>query len=163
MTSEDVRTKSWDENADHSRSSIVVRATPAEVLRAIADIESYPEWVGEVRSAEVVEPGTDGRPKRARLVIDAGPMREEQVHRYVWHGDRSVTWNLESSRVLRDLAGAYTVTPVDDEHSQVEYRLSVQLAVPIISLLKRRAEKIVIDRALAGLKRHVEEQHAGTP
>lgn len=160
MTSEAVLRKSWDENADHTRSSIVVRATPAEVLRVIADIEAYPQWVGEVRTAEVVEPGADGRPKRARLVIDAGPLREEQVHRYVWHGDRAVTWNLESSRVLRDLAGAYTVTPVDDAHSQVEYRLSVQLAVPIISLLKRRAEKIVIERALTELKHHVETQHA---
>ena len=36
------------------------------------------------------------------------------------------------------------------------YRLALDLAIPLIGMLKRRGEKILIDTALKGLKKRVE-------
>lgn len=144
--------------ADRTRSSITVEATPAEVMDAIADFASYPQWIAEVNAAEVVEPGRDGRAKRVRLTFNVGPLREEQVHAYRWRGHSSVSWSLVSSRMLTHLEGRYTLTPVDAGSTRVTYQLSVQLKVPMLGPLKRRAEAIIIDRALTGLKHHVERR-----
>jgi hypothetical protein len=40
--------------------------------------------------------------------------------------------------------------------TSVTYALSVDLAIPIIGMLRRKAEKVIIDTALKGLKRRVE-------
>ena len=36
------------------------------------------------------------------------------------------------------------------------YSLEVDLAIPMIGMLKRKAEKVIIDAALKGLKKRVE-------
>jgi hypothetical protein len=40
--------------------------------------------------------------------------------------------------------------------TSVTYSLSVELAIPMIGMLRRKAEKIIIDQALRELKRRVE-------
>ena len=51
--------------------------------------------------------------------------------------------------------GSYTL--VGDEHgTTVTYALAVDLTIPMIGLLRRKAEKVIIDTALNGLKRRVE-------
>jgi hypothetical protein len=51
--------------------------------------------------------------------------------------------------------GSYTLRPQGDS-TEVTYRLSVQLAIPMIGLLRRKAEKVIMDTALKELKRRVE-------
>ena len=36
------------------------------------------------------------------------------------------------------------------------YRLAVDLSIPMIGMLRRKAEKVIIDTALKGLKKRVE-------
>jgi hypothetical protein len=40
--------------------------------------------------------------------------------------------------------------------TEVTYELSVDIRVPMLGMLKRRAEKMIIDTALKGLKSQVE-------
>jgi hypothetical protein len=40
--------------------------------------------------------------------------------------------------------------------STVTYSLAVDLNIPMIGMLRRKAEKVIIDTALKGLKRRVE-------
>ena len=40
--------------------------------------------------------------------------------------------------------------------TEVTYRLAVDLSIPMIGMLKRKAEKVIIDTALKGLKKRVE-------
>ena len=46
--------------AEHTRSSITIEATPAEVMSVIADFARYPEWTGEVKEAEVLAVDNEG-------------------------------------------------------------------------------------------------------
>jgi hypothetical protein len=44
-----------------------------------------------------------------------------------------------------------------DDTTQVTYTLSVDLAIPMLGLLKRKAERVVMDTALKELKKRVEQ------
>ena len=43
-----------------------------------------------------------------------------------------------------------------DGSTEVTYRLAVDISIPMIGMLKRKAEKVIIDTALKGLKKRVE-------
>jgi hypothetical protein len=52
--------------------------------------------------------------------------------------------------------GAYILDPIDDAQTRVTYQLSVDVSIPLLGMLKRKAEKVIIDTALKGLKKQVE-------
>lgn len=141
--------------ADRASASIEVAATPAAVMAVISDISAYPEWVASVKQAEVLQTGPDGRPASVRLVIDAGLLRDDYVLDYQW-GERQVTWHLVRGQVQKAQEGSYTLTPTTGGATLVRYELSVELGIPMPGLLKRRAEKMIMDTALKELKRRVE-------
>jgi len=142
--------------ADQTESSTTVDAPPARVMAVIEDFAAYPEWAGEVRSADVVETGTDGRAAEVRFVMDAGVIKDEYTLRYVWSGTDRVTWSLVEGRVLTELDGSYELAATPEGGTQVTYRLSVGIALPMLGMMRRRAERVIIDRALAGLKKRAE-------
>jgi hypothetical protein len=140
---------------DKTSSSIMVAAGPAAVMAVIADFGSYPEWATGVRSAEVLESGPAGRPLRVRFSLDAGPIRDSYVLAYEWTGDTAVRWQLaERGSAVTEMSGAYLLSD-NPGGTTVSYELAVGTRVPL-GLLKRRAEKTIIDTALKGLKARVE-------
>lgn len=141
--------------ADQTESSIVIQASAQRVMDVIADLRTYPEWAG-VKSTDVLATFPDGRPQQVQMVIDNGPIKDTYTIKYQWHGDQKVTWQLTESEVLRDLDGTYIVTDLGDGSSEVRYRLVVDLMIPIIGSIKRKAEKAIVDAALKGLKKRVE-------
>jgi ribosome-associated toxin RatA of RatAB toxin-antitoxin module len=143
--------------ADQTTSSIVIGAAPAAIMAVIADFAAYPEWAKGVKSAEVVEEFEDGRASQVQFVLDAAPIKDEYTLQYDWDGDREVTWSLVSARMLKTMDGAYQLAARGDE-TEVTYRLTVDLSIPMIGMLKRKGERVVIDTALNGLKRRVESQ-----
>jgi hypothetical protein len=45
---------------------------------------------------------------------------------------------------------------LDEESTEVSYSLSVDVAIPMLGMMRRKAEKVITDTALKGLKRRVE-------
>ena len=144
--------------AEQTSSSIVVDAPPADVMAVIADFESYPEWAKGVQKAEVVEPGTGDRADQVYFALDVSPIKDEYTLAYDWNGDREVTWTLVEGNMLRALDGAYTLVDRGDSSTEVTYRLALDVSIPLIGMLKRKGEKILIDAALKGLKKRVESR-----
>ena len=144
--------------ADKTAQTIYIDADPSTVMDVIADIDSYPDWVAEYTEAEVLDTDAAGNPKTARLVLDAAVLKDTMVLSYVWPADRtSVTWTLVSSSLLRALEGAYRLVP-KGSGTEVTYELSVDLVIPMIGLLKRKAERRLTDTALKDLKKRVEAE-----
>jgi ribosome-associated toxin RatA of RatAB toxin-antitoxin module len=142
--------------ADQTESSTNVDAPPAQVMAVIEDFAAYPEWAGEVRSAEVIEVGSDGRPAEVKFVMDAGVLKDEYTLRYQWDGSDRVTWSLVEGKMLTELDGAYELVATGDGGTEVTYRLSVGINLPMLGMMRRKAERVIIDRALAGLKKRAE-------
>ena len=145
--------------AEQTTSSIVIEAGPAEIMAVIADFEAYPHWAKGVTTAEVVSTGDAGRhagrAERVFFVLDVSPIKDEYTLAYTWDGDREVTWTLAEGKMLRALDGAYVLTP-RGATTEVTYRLALDVSIPLIGMLKRKGEKILIDTALKGLKKRVE-------
>ena len=125
-------------------------------MGVIADFGAYPDWATGVRSAEVLESTQDGRPLRVRFGLDAGVIRDSYVLAYEWDGDAAVRWQLaEPGSMVTEMSGAYVLAD-DGPGTKVSYELAVGTRVPMIGMLKRRAEKTIIDTALKGLKSRAE-------
>ncbi|WP_102142671.1 SRPBCC family protein [Mycobacterium hubeiense] len=145
--------------ADKTAQTIYINADPSTVMDVIADIESYPEWVNEYKHTEVLEADEKGYPKTARLELDAAVLKDTMVLTYDWGNvDRgSVRWSLVSSSLLKSLEGEYRLSP-KGSGTDVTYELSVDLIIPMIGLLKRKAERRLTDTALKDLKKRVEAE-----
>jgi ribosome-associated toxin RatA of RatAB toxin-antitoxin module len=141
--------------ADQTTSSILIDAEPASIMAVIADFDSYPEWAKGVKSTEVLTEYDDGRAGEVAFVLDAAPIKDEYTLTYDWDGDSQVTWSLVKAKMLKAMEGAYILDPRGDG-TEVTYQLQVDLAIPMIGMLKRKGERVIIDTALKGLKRRVE-------
>jgi uncharacterized membrane protein len=141
--------------ADQASSSITISAPAEKVLGVIADIPSYPEWTGQIKTASVVEEGPGGKPKQAKFVMDAGVLKDEYTLAYTWRDD-GVDWHLVGkSTVQKSQVGSYTLADKGDS-TEVTYKLAVDIAMPMIGMFKRKAEKMIMDTALKELKKRVE-------
>ena len=144
--------------AEKTSQTIYIEADPGTVLEVIADIDSYPEWISEYKEAEVQERGSDGFPKVVRFVMDAGVIKDTLVMTYKWpKNHQSLSWTLVSSSLLRSLDGSYRLAP-KGSGTDVTYELTVDLTIPMIGLLKRKAERRLTDTALKDLKKRVEAE-----
>jgi carbon monoxide dehydrogenase subunit G len=141
--------------ADQASSSITVNADQAAVMAVIAGFEAYPEWATMIRAATVDETGPDGRGTTVSFVLDAGVLKDEYTLAYDWQGDDRVDWHLVKGKALKSQEGSYVLEPAGGG-TLVTYRLAVDLNIPMLGMFKRKAEKVIIDTALKGLKKRVE-------
>jgi ribosome-associated toxin RatA of RatAB toxin-antitoxin module len=145
--------------ADRTESSIGIDAGPAEVLDVIADVESYPQWAAEVKEVTVLSEEGDGWVDQVQYTLDAGVLRDTYVLDYEWDvqedGTGVVSWSLVTGTVLKEMTGSYTLESTGPG-TTVTYRLTVDVKIPMLGMLKRKAEKVIIDTALKELKRRVE-------
>ena len=140
--------------ADQASSSITIAADPAAVLDVIRDVEAYPDWTGGIAKAIVLEAGDKG-PKKVAFSMSQSGLSDEYTLVYDWQDD-GVEWSLaEPSKLQKSQKGSYRLA-ADGGSTQVTYLLTMDIKVPMIGLMKRKAEKMIIDSALKELKKRVE-------
>jgi ribosome-associated toxin RatA of RatAB toxin-antitoxin module len=148
---------------DTSTQSIVIKALPAQVAAVITDFPRYPEWVAATKNVEVLEEYEDGYASQVRFDLDAGLVSDEYTLAYEYAEDISrIEWRLvEPSRMQKAQEGSYDIDDNGDGTVTVTYTLSVDLAIAMLGMFKRKAEKVIMDTALTELKRRVESLGAG--
>jgi ribosome-associated toxin RatA of RatAB toxin-antitoxin module len=149
------RQRRGESMAEQTTSTIIVNATPKAIMAVIADFEAYPEWADSMRETQVLSTDEAGRPKQVRFKVDAGAISDEYTLDYVWSRNE-VTWTLVQAKMVKGMDGAYNLRDLGADGTEVTYRLAVDVAIPMIGMLKRKAEKVIIDTALKGLKKRVE-------
>jgi carbon monoxide dehydrogenase subunit G len=149
--------------ADTSTRSITIAAPPDRIAAVICDFEHYPDWVGAVKSVDVIEEYEDGYASQVRFNLDAGVMSDEYTLAYEYAEDLTrIEWHLvEPSKMQKAQDGSYDIVDNGDGTSTVTYTLSVDLAIGMLGMFKRKAEKMIMDTALNELKRRVESSGAG--
>jgi hypothetical protein len=142
--------------ADQSTQSIMINADPEAIMGVIADFANYPQWALAVKKAEVIVPGVGDRAERVRFSLDAGIVKDEYVLDYTWSADGlMVSWELVKGQMQKAQHGSYVLEPGSGA-TKVTYSLTVELAIPMIGMIKRKAERVIVDTALKELKRRVE-------
>ncbi|QGN57564.1 SRPBCC family protein [Nostocoides sp. HKS02] len=146
--------------ADRTESSIDIAAAPGEVLDVIADFDSYPQWATEVTKVQVLTEEGDGWADQVQFTLDAGAIKDTYTLDYDWdvHEDGTgvVSWSLVEATVLKSMNGSYTLAAKGADATTVTYRLAVDVKIPMLGMVKRKAEKVIIDTALKSLKKRVE-------
>jgi ribosome-associated toxin RatA of RatAB toxin-antitoxin module len=145
--------------ADRTESNIAIDAAPGAILDVIADFDHYPDWAGEVKKVAVISEDGDGWAHQVEFTLSAGAIKDTYVLEYDWDvaddGTGVVSWTLVSAQTLKAMNGSYTLDE-NGHGTSVTYRLSVDVKIPMLGMLKRKAEKVIIDTALKELKKRVE-------
>ncbi len=141
--------------ADQSTQSIVVDAPAAAVMAVNAHIPANPTRVSAAKQVEVLETGPDGRARRVHFVLDAGAVKDDYELDYTWDGDRRVDWTLVRGQMQKKQDGSYVLTESAGS-TTVTYTIAIDLTIPMLGLIKRKAEKVILDTALKELKKRVE-------
>src|SRR5688500_7496788 len=144
--------------ADTSTRSISIAAPPERIVAVISDFVHYPDWVGAVKRVDVVEEYEDGYASQVRFVLDAGVMSDEYTLAYEYADDLTrIEWHLvEPSKMQKSQDGSYDIADNGDGSSTVTYTLSVELAIGMLGMFKRKAEKMIMDTTMTELKPRVE-------
>jgi ribosome-associated toxin RatA of RatAB toxin-antitoxin module len=132
---------------------VVIEASPEEILDVIADVESTPTWSPQYQSAEILEKGKDGRPKRVKMKIKTAGISDEQVVDYTWASD-IVSWTLVSAGQLKAQDASYTLTP-DGDKTKVKFDITIDLSIPLPGFVLKRAMKSAMETATDGLRKQV--------
>ncbi len=102
----------------------------------------------------------DGWADQVEFTLDAGAIKDTYVLDYDWdvktNGTGVVSWSLVQANVLKAMNGSYTLASSGKDQTTVTYRLAVDVKIPMLGMLKRKAEKVIIDTALKELKKRVE-------
>lgn len=145
--------------AERTTSSMTLAAPPGAVLAVIADVRRYPQWAGEVREVEVLSTEGDGWPDRVRFRLDAGVIKDRYVLDYDWdvteEGTGVVGWELVQAHTLKEMTGRYVLAAAG-ESTRLSYELTVEAVMPMLGMVKRKAERMIIDTTLTNLRRRVE-------
>ena len=149
--------------ADSSTQSIVIAAPPDRIAAVICDFVHYPEWVTATKSVEILEVYEDGYASQVRFQLDAGVVADEYTLAYEYAEDISrIEWHLvEPSKMQRAQDGSYDIDDNGDGTSTVTYTLSVDLAIGMLGMFRRKAEKMIMEAALTELKKRVESRESG--
>lgn len=142
--------------ADRATERMTIAAPPERVYAVAADLESYCEWVSDLKSVEILDRDGDGRPLLVRFRAAAMGQSTSYTLRYDWtaapHG---ISWVLEQGDIMRKLDGEYRFEP-GEGGTDVTYHLEVDLKVPLVGFIKRRAESRILHTALRELKARAE-------
>ena len=115
-------------------------------------------WVDAAKRVEVVEEYEDGYASQVAFELDAGVVSDEYTLAYEYAEDLSrIEWHLVSpSKMQRSQVGSYDIADNGDGTSTVTYTLSVELAIGMLGMFQRKAERAIMETALAELRRRVE-------
>jgi uncharacterized membrane protein len=138
--------------AEQATERVMVNASPQRCFEVATDFEAYPTWSTSVKKVDVVERDGEGRAVLVRFWAEAVGRTTTYSLRYDYgQAPQRLTWVLEEGDIERKLDGEYVFEAANDG-TELSYRLSVELNVPMPGFVKRRAENRILGAALHELK-----------
>jgi uncharacterized membrane protein len=143
--------------SEFSKSTITIDAPIADVQKALFELDRYPEWSSQIKSAEAIARDDQGRITKIKMSIDAGMMKDRPTMDYDWsNAPAKLSFSLDDADLLTGMDGVYSIKSIDEDTTEVTYELAVSLSMPVPAMMRQKAEKATIDAALSQLKAHLE-------
>jgi uncharacterized membrane protein len=144
---------------DSVQESAVIDAELGAVYDVVGDFESYPDWLDEFKSAEVLETREDGWADRVRFTLSSMGLSLTMVLAYTYT-DTRLSWHLVEGDMMTRNDGAYDMVDNGDGTTTLTYELTVETNVPLPGMVRKRlAKKTVVD-SLKAIKQRA-EAHEG--
>jgi hypothetical protein len=142
--------------ADAAHEQIDIAAPPARCFAVATAFEDYPTWTSDVKQVRILERDALGRGRRVEFHVAGLGRRVRYVLEYDFgEAPHAFSWSMLEGDLLRALDGRYAFSP-SAVGTHVDYRLRVELAVPLPGVVKRRASGMIMGNALRDLKRALE-------
>ncbi len=142
--------------AEFSSNSISIEAPVDEVAALLADLENFPTWSSAIKSVEVHDRDSSGRPTSATIKIEAGVLKDRAKLNYDYSNfPKEISFSLEEADLMTEMTGSYEISGDGDE-TEVTYRLHVEVSMPVPEIMRKKAEMATIDAALSQLKKKLE-------
>ncbi|MCB0880153.1 MAG: SRPBCC family protein [Thermoleophilia bacterium] len=138
-------------------STIDIDATCEDLMAIVCDLESYPEWVSDVKQVEIHESDAEGRPLSSTMTVDVTIREVTYTLDYSYEGDERMSWKSRPGGDVKHIEGSYTFEINDDGGTTVTYDLAIDPGFPVPGFLLKRAAKHIAAAALDGLKARAEE------
>ncbi len=141
---------------DTARAEQRIAAPVTEVLAAIHDVASQPEWIPEIRELEVLDVDREGLVTRAALAASTAVGTDHYTLRYT-HDPDGVRWSLEAGGLQSRQDGALTaVAAAGGESATATYELTVEHPLPLPGFVRSRVIKGLVAGTLEGLRARLE-------
>jgi len=145
--------------AEETEGSITIKASAEDVMAVIEDYESYPKW-NELKSVKILKKDSQGRGSEVEMEAKApviGDLRYVLKYSYK-AGNGGVSWTAkEIDGGIKDIKGSYELEELDEDETKVTYRMALDLKMKVPGFVRRQGEKTIVDGALKGLKKRVEQ------
>jgi ribosome-associated toxin RatA of RatAB toxin-antitoxin module len=136
---------------------LVIAAPPERCIAVVCDVESYPQWVADVKDVAVLEQNSAGQALVVAFRAGAFGRSTSYVLAYDYSNlPDQVSWSQRDGDITRSLDGSYRFVPTPDGGTEVAYELAIDLRVPVPGFVRRRAEAQILHAALRDLKLRVE-------
>src|SRR3954447_25295247 len=135
--------------AEHAE---VIAGTPAQCLAALLDFGTYPEWQSAVKSAEVLE---DGSEPLVEFRIDAKVRTVRYVLRYHPEPPSRLWWEYVEGDV-KSVAGEFVLDDLRGGPTRATYRLDIDPGRFVPGPIRKALTEVVMRGSVRDLKRRVE-------
>jgi uncharacterized membrane protein len=143
---------------------VVVQASIDACYAVGIDVAAYPEWVENLRSVKIQSTDEQGRPKVVEFEAEGMGRKSSYVLAYdLSDAPYRISWNLVRGDLTREIEGRYVFHDMTEDPglpvTEVDYELTIDLAVPLPGFVKRRAEDKIVTAALARFRQRVEARY----
>lgn len=141
---------------DTASQTLEIEAPYDQTLATIRDVASQPEWVKEVKTAEVLEENADGTPSTAHFTA-ATPVGTDEYTLTYEHRDDGLSWSLVEGRLQTGQDGCYTLRRLGKARTEVTFALTISHNLPLPGFVRRKVLNGVVNSTVTGLKGHLED------
>lgn len=143
--------------SDFSAGSVTIEAPSSEIFSILKDLEGYPSWSASIKAVEVVERDGSGNPTKVNFKVEAGVLKDRVALDYDWSASpNEIAFALDEANLLTEMSGAFSLKALDDDTTEVTYKLHVDLSMPVPAMMRQKQEQATIDAELAKLKSRAE-------
>ncbi len=136
---------------------MLVDASPERCFAVVSDVESYPEWVPDLKRVDVLERDEQGRPILAAFRAAAFGRSTSYTLAYDYsNAPAEFAWVQRDGDITNRLDGYYRFREASDGRTEITYQLVAELRVPLPGFIKRRAEGNILHAAIRDFKTRVE-------
>ena len=136
-----------------------IEASAADIMEVLSDFEAYPDWT-DVKKTEVVKTDKQDRATEVFYEVSQFGITAKYTLAYKYSAnDGGMTWTTKSvdEGPIRNIEGEYVLEELDEDETEVTYRMTLDLKTKLPGIIMKRGEKMIIRNALDGLKKRVEE------
>lgn len=143
--------------SEFSAGSVTVEASVDAIYAILRDLPAYPNWSASIKAVEISESDPSGNPTKVNLKVEAGVLKDRVSLDYDWSkAPTEISFSLEEANLLTEMNGLFVLKAIDDDTTEVTYKLKVDLSMPVPDIMRKKQEQATIDQELAKLKSHAE-------